>query len=120
MEPNQYERDYVAGHRHPVMRWIVLIAVIAIVGAGISYVRETGTDRDIQSAGTQGDRVGSLRQSKQGDQPSGLASAAGEQPQGTSGSGDALAAGVDSPAVISELDTITGTNDGHELIGRKV
>jgi hypothetical protein len=40
------------------------------------------------------------------------ASSSGTAPIGT--------AGLDAGAVIRELDTITGSNDGHELIGRKV
>jgi len=41
---------------------------------------------------------------------------------GTSSSGTAPigTTGGESPAIIRELETITGSNDGHELIGRRV
>ena len=113
MTGDQYERNHEVAPRHPVMRWVVAVAVLAIVIVGVGYLQESSSGRNLPSGGTQDDRVGALQQPG-----AGAASTPSPRPQGTAGTTEPAA--VDSPAVIKELDTITGTNDGHELVGRKV
>ena len=120
MTGDQYENDYVVAPRHPALRWVVLLGILVVVGAGVWFVQETSTNRNLPSAGTQSDKVGTLQQPISGAQTSNTAGAGGPRAQGTSGSAAYTPEGVDSPAVIAELDTITGATDGHELVGRKV
>lgn len=121
MNPDQYEEEEMVGDRHPLFRWAFLLAVLALLGVGAWYLQETSSNRVLPSGGASGP-VAVLRQPVDADEPSAAAEIAGPQPRGTSGELQDVAAdgGVDSPAVIKEIETITGTNDGHELVGRKV
>jgi hypothetical protein len=96
-------------------RWIALLVVVCVVGAIAWFIRESSSNRDLQTAGAQSDTPGTLRQPFNNETTGGTAAATG-----TSGkTGDAGASDTES-GIIRELDTITGSVDGHELIGRRV
>jgi hypothetical protein len=125
MDRDQYEReqeeiDEVVGGHHPYFRWSFLLGILVIVGVGVWYLQETSSDRMLPAGGASAS-LPVLRQPVTDSQPSAAAEIAGPRPLGTTGQAEAAAeGGVDSPAVIKEIETITGANDGHELIGRKV
>lgn len=102
--------------------WLVSLFSIVLLCGGYVYLREADGDRDVIGyAGHSGDLRGPTHY---GDLESvSVRNAANsETAVGTSGRTREVAtdAGIDSPATIKELDTITGDNDGHELVGRKV
>jgi hypothetical protein len=111
--PDQYEDydDERVDARSRLTMWAVILGVVVLCAAGGLYLREADANRDIPGyAG----HTGVLRVPVDGQ-----LTIAGEQDAvGTSAREEALA--TDSPAVIKEVETITGSVDGHELIGRRV
>ncbi len=77
------------------MKWLFVLGLLLVVGLGILSVPRNGTDRDL------------------------IGDEALAAPVGTSGTHDsaAEAKGAD---VITEIETITGTNDAMALVGRRV
>jgi hypothetical protein len=115
MKPDEYQEyddERASGPgRGAVLAVITALLCLTVVGAW--WLRETDSNRDL--VGYAG-RSGVLRAPVNGEpQTVGTTGVVTTEPVGTSG-GDA----VDSPAVIKELETITGAVDGHELVGRRV
>jgi len=93
------------------MKWLFALGVIVIAALGIWLVPQSRNDREVWDGG--GVAAGSTSSTPHHDlerSPSAV---------GTSGTHGA-AAETDAPNVITEIETITGTNDGMGLIGRRV
>lgn len=101
--------------------WTIVVAALCFTAGGYSYLREVDGDRDVVGyAGTAGvlraPVIGelstvSVRAATTDGRAVGTAGTTGATPTDTAS---------ESAATIKELETITGTNDGHELVGRKV
>src|SRR5215216_1859645 len=96
--------------------WIVLVGVLCAVGALAWWLRESPRNRDLPPGNGRGGQIGTLRQPFNNEAPSGTAAATG-----TSGTDakDVHESATES-GIIREIETITGSVDGHELIGRRI
>ena len=89
----------------------VIVMVLAVLGVWL--IPRNGSDRDaLLDGSTSGQHSGGGTAGVGGAIGTG-----GEEAPGTSNSGPGA---VVPPAIIQELATITGSNDGHELIGQRV
>jgi hypothetical protein len=99
-----YEREHMAGGRHlRAGRWVLGIAIVALAALALSLVVPNQNERDVASkgAGSPKPDVGGAVGTSGGDTDYGP----GEGTLGT---------------LITELETITGTNDATQLVGRRV
>jgi hypothetical protein len=104
MFPNPDDDDSMSVRLTRSWRWIVAFGLVCVLGALPWWLRETGTNRNLTPAGI------NVR--------AGTATTAGAV--GTSGLvSDVREAAVDS-GIIRELETLTGSFDGHELVGRRI
>jgi hypothetical protein len=104
MFPNPDDDDSMSVRLTRRWVWIVAFGLVCVLGALPWWLRETGSNRDLTPAGI------NVR--------AGTASAAGAI--ATSGiASDVREAAVDS-GIIREFETISGSVDGHELVGRRI
>lgn len=104
MFPNPDDDDSMSVRITRSWGWIVAFGLVCVLGALPWWLRETGSNRDLTPAGI------NVR--------AGTATTTGAV--GTSGlANDVREAAVDS-GIIRELETITGSVDGHELVGRRI
>ena len=100
--------------------WTIVIALLVFTAGGYWYLREADGERDV--IGYAG-HSGVLRAPVTGELSTvpvrGVTDARAVGTAGTTAVGSTDRAS-DAAATIKELETITGDNDGHELVGRKV
>jgi hypothetical protein len=107
MRGESYEKNYTVGTRRSRKLGLLLIATAAIVMAAFAVWLSPGGGRGLEQ-GT------GLVRTETGNP--GTVGTSGDQAEGAGqNSGPAATGGV-----IHELETITGSNDGHELVGRRV
>ena len=82
-------------HRFAGMKWLFVLGVVLLLAVGILLVPQNRTDREVARGQT------------------------ADSPVGTSGTHAALAESPEGD-VITEVETITGTNDAMALVGRRV
>lgn len=98
-----YEREHMVGGRHlRPLRWIFVIGVVVLAAIAVALVVPNQNERDVASTGA-GSRpdVGAATGTSGADTDYGPA-------EGTLGT------------VITELETITGSNDAMHLVGQRV
>jgi len=116
MYPNPDTDDSMNIRMSRNWRWIVALGLLCALGALPWWLRETSTNRDLIPAGVNF-RAGT-------SQPiSNTAAASGSGTGGsvgTSGLARDLAETAVDTGIIHNIETITGSLDGHELVGRRI
>lgn len=105
MRRESYDRDYLVGTRRSRKTMLLLLGVAAIAFAAFAVWLSPGGGAGI-------DRAPHLVRTETGN-PGAVGTSGEHAPGPDQNSGPAS-------GIIRDLETITGTNDGHELVGRRV
>jgi hypothetical protein len=114
MFPNPDDDDSMSIRMSRSWRWIMAFALVCALGALPWWLRETSTNRDLTPEGTNF-QAGTSQPLSNTAAVSGTAGAVG-----TSGIVRDVRETAVETGIIRDLATITGSLDGHELVGRRI